>query len=68
MKRRERLRQRPAPRACTTIDDPSRYRIVPISNDPTGWAIERDGNIHMTGPSVEVLGAWLDAILAGIDL
>jgi hypothetical protein len=30
-----------------------------------GWAIERDGKITRTGGSLEVLGAWLDAILAG---
>jgi hypothetical protein len=41
------------------------YRIVPIGSGPTGWAIECDGKIGKTGPSVEVLGAWLDAILAG---
>jgi len=42
-----------------------RYRIVPFGSGPFGWAIERDGKIWNTGPSVEVLGAWLDAILAG---
>ena len=43
-----------------------RYRIVPIgSATPQGWAIERDGKITRTGNRLEVLGAWLDAILAG---
>ncbi len=41
------------------------YRITPIGCAHTGWAIERDGAILRTGPRVEVLGAWLDAILAG---
>ena len=47
-------------------EDGRLYRIVPIgSANPQGWAIERDGQITRTGPSLEVLGAWLDAILAG---
>ena len=46
-------------------DDPHRYRMVPIGTGPTGWAIERDGKIWRTGPRLEVLGAWLDAYLAG---
>ena len=41
------------------------YRIVPIGSSNQGWAIERDGKITRTGRSLEVLGAWLDAILAG---
>ncbi len=41
------------------------YRIVPIGSSNQGWAIERDGKITRTGGSLEVLGAWLDAILAG---
>jgi hypothetical protein len=40
-------------------------RIVPIGSGPTGWAIERDGKITRSHPSAMVLGAWLDAILAG---
>jgi hypothetical protein len=35
-------------------DDPRCYRIVPTGSGPTGWATERDGKIHMTGPCVEV--------------
>ena len=46
-------------------DDPHRYRIVPIGSGPAGWAIERDGKIWRTGPRLEILGAWLDAYLAG---
>ena len=46
-------------------DDPHRYRIVPIGSGPVGWTIERDGKIWRTGPRLEVLGAWLDAYLAG---
>jgi hypothetical protein len=46
-------------------DGPRRYRIVPIDSGPTGWAIERDGRTWRTGPRLEVLGAWLDAFLAG---
>ena len=43
-----------------------RYRIVPIgSATPQGWAIERDGKLSRSGDRLEVLGAWLDAILAG---
>jgi hypothetical protein len=46
-----------------------RYRIVPIGSGPNaGWAIERDGKITRTGRSLEVLGAWLDAILAGASV
>jgi len=39
------------------LDDPSHYRIVPIGSGPTGWAIERDGVISRTGPTLEALGA-----------
>src|SRR5712672_2403031 len=47
-------------------EDPRRYRIVPLGSGPNpGWAIERDGKISRTGPRLEALGAWLDAILAG---
>jgi hypothetical protein len=46
-------------------DDPRRYRIVPFGSANVGWAIERDGQIWHTGPRLEVLGAWLDAILGG---
>jgi hypothetical protein len=46
-------------------DDPLRYRMVPIGTDPIGWAIERDGKVWRTGPRLEVLGAYLDALLAG---
>jgi hypothetical protein len=50
-----------------------RYRIVPIGSglqlgDGLGWAIERDGVIWNTGPNLEALGAWLDAILAGASV
>jgi hypothetical protein len=38
---------------------------VPIGTGPIGWAIERDGKTWRTGPRLEVLGAWLDAYLAG---
>jgi hypothetical protein len=41
------------------------YRIVPIGSSNQGWAIEGDGKITRTGNRLEVLGAWLDAILAG---
>jgi hypothetical protein len=33
----------------------------------TGWAIERDGLIIRLHPRAEVLGAWLDATLAGAN-
>jgi hypothetical protein len=36
-----------------------------IGTSTVGWAIERDGKIWRTGPRLEVLGAWLDAFLAG---
>jgi hypothetical protein len=49
-------------------NDPCRYRIVPIGSGPVGWAIERDGVIDRTGPSLEVLGAYLDAILVGASV
>jgi hypothetical protein len=51
--------------AVALQDDPRRYRMVPIGSGPVGWAIERDGKIWGTGPRLEVLGAWLDALLAG---
>jgi hypothetical protein len=41
------------------------YRIVPIGSSNQGGAIECDGKITRTGGSLEVLGAWLDAVLAG---
>ena len=49
-----------SPRACV-------YRIVRIGSLQTGWAIERDGVVTRSGPSAEVLGAYLDAILAGAN-
>ena len=46
-----------------------RYRIVPIgSAKPQGWAIERDGKLSRSGDRLEVLGAVLDAILAGASV
>jgi hypothetical protein len=47
------------------VSEAYRYRIVPMGNGPVGWTIERDGKIWRTGPRLEVLGAWLDAFLAG---
>jgi hypothetical protein len=41
------------------------YRIKQIGSLKTGWAIERDGVITRSHPSPMVLGAYLDAILAG---
>jgi hypothetical protein len=41
------------------------YRIVQIGSLRTGWAIEVDGIITRSGPSVAALGAYLDAIAAG---
>jgi len=41
------------------------YRIIRIDSLQTGWAIERDGKITKSHPNAEVLGAYLDAILAG---
>jgi hypothetical protein len=41
------------------------YRIVQVGSLKTGWAIEVDGIITRSGPSVAALGAYLDAILAG---
>jgi hypothetical protein len=41
------------------------YRIVRIGSLQTGWAIERDGQITKSHPSAKVLGAYLDAVLAG---
>src|SRR6266851_1945161 len=49
-----------SPRACV-------YRIVRIGSLQTGWAIERDGVVTRSGPSAEVLGAYLDAVLAGVN-
>src|SRR5450631_3987255 len=47
------------PAAMTT------YRIKQIGSLGTGWAIERDGVITRSHPSPMVLGAYLEAILAG---
>ena len=41
------------------------YRIIQIGSLRTGWAIEVDGIVTKSGPSVTVLGAYLDAIVAG---
>jgi hypothetical protein len=42
------------------------YRIKQIGSLGTGWAIERDdGVITRSHPSPMVLGAYLEAILAG---
>jgi hypothetical protein len=43
------------------------YRIKQIGSLKTGWAIERDGVIVRSHPRAEVLGAWLDATLAGAN-
>ena len=43
----------------------STYVIKQIGSLKTGWAIEIDGIIRRSGPSVEVMGAYLDAIVAG---
>jgi hypothetical protein len=45
--------------------DPNRYRIVPLGGAHNAWTIERDGKVWKTDSRVEVLGAWLDAVLAG---
>ena len=40
--------------------------MVPIGSGPNaGWAIERDGKLSRSGHRLEVLRAWVDAILAG---
>jgi hypothetical protein len=49
------------PAAMTT------YRIKQVGSLKTGWAIERDGVIIRSHPRAEVLGAWLDATLAGAN-
>jgi hypothetical protein len=43
------------------------YRIKQIGSLGTGWAIERDGVITGSHPSPMVLGAYLEAILAGAN-
>jgi hypothetical protein len=43
------------------------YRIIRIGSLQTGWAIERDGQIIKSHPNAEVLGTYLDAILAGAN-
>ena len=48
------------------MDDAHRYRLVPIGRGASAaWAIERDGLVWRSGDRLEVLGAWLDALLAG---
>jgi hypothetical protein len=51
--------------AAAMRDDPNRYRIVPLGGAHNAWMIERDGKVWRTDERVEVLGAWLDAFLAG---
>jgi hypothetical protein len=41
------------------------YRIFRIGSEQTDWALECDGKIVRTHPSAAVLGAYLDAVLAG---
>ena len=41
------------------------YRIFRIGSEQTDWALECDGKIVSTHPSAAVLGAYLDAVLAG---
>ena len=43
------------------------YRMFRIGSEQTGWAIECHGKIVRTHPSAAVLGAYLDAILAGVS-
>ena len=43
------------------------YRIKQIGSLKTGWAIECDGIITRSHPSPMVLGAYLEAILAGAN-
>jgi hypothetical protein len=45
-----------------------RYRIVPFGPELDGFAIERDGAIWITHPSLIYLGAFLDAVLRGADV
>ena len=40
-------------------------RLLQRQPSPRPSRCERDGKITRTGPRLEVLGAWLDAILAG---
>ena len=42
-------------------------RIIRVGSLPTGWALECNRQIIRTHPSAEVLGAYLDAILAGVN-
>ena len=43
------------------------YRIFQIDSRQTSWAIECNGQIIRTHPSAAVLGACLDAVLAGVS-
>ena len=42
-------------------------RIIRTGNLQTGWALECNRQLIRTHPSAAVLGAYLDAILAGVN-
>ena len=52
------------PRGMT---DRSRFSITAIGSLHTGWALKVDGVIRRASPSLIVLGAYVDAIMAGAD-
>jgi hypothetical protein len=42
-------------------------RIIRTGNLQTGWALECNRQLIRTHPSAAVLGAYIDAILAGVN-
>ena len=49
------------------MPDRSRYQIIPIGSQHTGWGFKFDGIIRRSDPSMLRLTAYVDAIMAGAD-
>lgn len=49
------------------MPDRSRFSIVPIGSQHSGWGLKIDGVIRRSNPSLIPLAAYVDAIMAGAD-
>jgi hypothetical protein len=48
-----------------TAPSRSRYQIVPIGSQHTGFALKVDGVVRRSDPRMLPLAAWVDAVIAG---
>jgi len=49
------------------VIDRSRYTIVPIGSQHTGWALQVDGIVRRSSSSMIRPAAYVDALMAGAD-